>query len=97
MAGYAAGNETFDIIWRATVAMILCWFFGRGIGAIAQRAIDEHIEQYKQTNPIPADDQVQSDQDGQIKSNDGADLAAQEPVGQQVILDQVAATPTTGT
>lgn len=97
MAGYAAGNATFDIIWRATVTMILCWFFGRGIGSIAQRAIDEHIEQYKQTNPIPADDQVQSDQDGQIKSNDDADLPVQEPVGQQVILDQVVATPTTGT
>ena len=97
MAGYAAGNETLDIVLRATVAMIVCWFFGRGIGAIAQRAIDEHIERYKQANPIPADDQVQPDQGGQKESNDGADLAAQEPAGQQAITDQVAATPPAGT
>jgi hypothetical protein len=97
VAGYAAGNETLDIIFRATVAMIICWFFGRGIGAIAQRAIDEHIDQYKQANPIPTDDRVQSDQGEQTESNDGADLAAQEPAGQQAISDQVAATPTAGT
>lgn len=35
--------------------MIVGWIVGLAIGAIAQRTIDEHIEQYKQQNPIPGE------------------------------------------
>ena len=43
-----------------TVLMIVAWCVGRIVGAIAQRTVDEHIEQYKQEHPIETDDAEQS-------------------------------------
>jgi hypothetical protein len=51
-AGIAADNSAATTIWRALGAMILCYMIGRVIGAIAMRAMREHVTQYKQSHPI---------------------------------------------
>ncbi len=35
--------------------MLACWLVGLLVGRLMQRAVDEHIEQYKQANPIVDD------------------------------------------
>lgn len=55
----AVGNQATTILWRATVIMLLGWIVGRAIGAIAQSTVDDHIDQYKQQNPIPGQDSPQ--------------------------------------
>lgn len=55
----AVGNQTSTILWRATVIMLLGWLVGRAIGAIAQSTVDDHVNQYKQQNPIPGSGESQ--------------------------------------
>ena len=52
VVGLAADNETKTILWRATIALAVCWVVGRFIGGIAQRATEESIEQHKKAHPI---------------------------------------------
>ena len=59
LVGMAAGNSAATIIVRATVLLIVAWCVGRIVGAIAQRTVDEHVEQYKQQHPIETDDEDQ--------------------------------------
>jgi len=54
--GLAAGNSTMTILTRAMVALVVCWFVGRIVGHFAQKAVQDHIERYKQENPIPTDE-----------------------------------------
>ncbi len=53
LAGLAVGNPTLQILWHALIAMGACYIGGLVIGAIAFRAVTEHVEHYKTTNPIP--------------------------------------------
>ena len=39
---------TTTILLRALVTMVVCWCIGRVVGAVAQRTLDEHIEQHRQ-------------------------------------------------
>lgn len=55
LAGLAADNPETTTIVRALIAMFICYVVGMIIGAIATRALNEHIAQYKQSNPMPSD------------------------------------------
>jgi hypothetical protein len=55
VVGIGAGNSTSTILFRSICVMIACWFIGRGVGAVAQWAIMDHINRYKQQHPIPED------------------------------------------
>ncbi len=55
IVGIAAGNSSQTVILRATLIMIVCWVIGRSVGAIAQWAILDHVNRYKQQHPIPDD------------------------------------------
>ncbi|MFW6058547.1 MAG: hypothetical protein ACODAQ_00110 [Phycisphaeraceae bacterium] len=49
------GNETVTVLWRALLVMAACWLIGRLVSHIAQRTLGEHLDRYKQQNPIPDD------------------------------------------
>ena len=51
-AGLAAGNPVATTLWRALLAMAGGYVIGRIIGYVAQRAVHQHIEQYKQDHPL---------------------------------------------
>lgn len=55
VVGIAAGNSSQTVILRATLIMIVCWFIGRAVGAVAQWAITDHVNSYKRRHPIPDD------------------------------------------
>lgn len=49
----AVGNRLLTIIGRATVVMLIAWAVGTVIGTVAQRTVDQHIEDFRKANPIP--------------------------------------------
>jgi hypothetical protein len=51
--GLASGNPPGTVIVRATVVMIICWIIGQGIGALLQYVIDDDIDLYKRSRPLP--------------------------------------------
>ena len=51
--GVAANNSFNTIVLRAILTMGICYLVGRVIGALADRAVQEHIAQYKLEHPIP--------------------------------------------
>jgi len=51
--GLASGNPPGTVIVRATVVMIICWIIGQGIGALLQFVIDDDIDLYKRSRPLP--------------------------------------------
>lgn len=57
--GLAADNPAGTILKRALIAMLICWFIGRLVGQVAQRAVQDHIDAYKVENPIPHDQENQ--------------------------------------
>jgi uncharacterized membrane protein YidH (DUF202 family) len=59
VVGVGAGNSAMTILFRATCVLIVCWFIGLAVGAVAQWAILDHIKRYKQDHPIPEDNPVQ--------------------------------------
>lgn len=56
VVGLAAGNPAGTILWRALVAMLVCWVAGALVGYLAQRAVQVQVESYKTRNPIPPDE-----------------------------------------
>jgi len=52
LAGLAAGNAASTILWTALVAGFVCWVLGVIVGAVAYKAVTEHVENYKAENPI---------------------------------------------
>ncbi|MCE9591849.1 MAG: hypothetical protein K8S99_15145 [Planctomycetes bacterium] len=50
--GVAADLPATTIMWRALVAMAVCWVVGRVIGWIAFRALQIEIETYKNNHPV---------------------------------------------
>ena len=55
VVGVGAGNSTQTILLRAIGVMLVCWVIGRAVGAVAQWAILDHIDRYKQQHPVPED------------------------------------------
>ena len=51
--GLASGNPPGTVIVRATVVMVVCWIIGQGIGALLQYVIDDDIDSYKRSRPLP--------------------------------------------
>ena len=43
-AGLLAQNPPQQILWRALVCLVTCYGVGAVVGAVAQRAMDEHLE-----------------------------------------------------
>ena len=52
VAGIAVGNPAITTVWRALLAMIGCYAVGSLLGALAERALSEHIDQYKRDHPL---------------------------------------------
>jgi len=59
-AGLAASNSAMITLTRALGAMAGCWLLGWIVGSIGRRAVLEHVNQYKQTHPIPTLDDADS-------------------------------------
>ncbi|QNN23896.1 hypothetical protein HED60_17015 [Planctomycetales bacterium ZRK34] len=74
LAGLAADNPATTTLVRALGSMFICYIVGMIIGAVATRALNEHIEQYKQSNPMPAN------------VTDAADVVVAEPVSDDEIV-----------
>jgi hypothetical protein len=55
VVGVVAGNTPETVVWRATVAMVVCWPIGYAVGLTAQRAVNRTIEAHKQAYPFPPD------------------------------------------
>jgi hypothetical protein len=53
VVGMHAGNSTPTILFRASCALLVCWFIGYAVGTVAQWAILDHVARYKQQHPIP--------------------------------------------
>ncbi len=51
--GVYVGNDVFTVLWRAAVIMLICYLIGRGVGAVAQWTVDDHIARYQKQHPIP--------------------------------------------
>ena len=52
IAGLVVDNPATVILWRALLAMFTCYVVGSALGAVAQRALDEHVDQYKRAHPL---------------------------------------------
>ena len=63
VVGLAAQNPTLTILYRATLALFFCYSIGRIFGYIAQKAVDENVEQVKEANPILKPGASNTDQD----------------------------------
>ena len=79
-AGVIAQNTAWTILWRASLAMIVCYCLGRIVGVISQRALHEHLEQYKSANPIPAEFQPPEQNDTEPEEASGEIAAAPDAV-----------------
>ncbi|MCC6681719.1 MAG: hypothetical protein IT445_12530 [Phycisphaeraceae bacterium] len=53
--GVYVGNDVFTVLWRAAVIMLICYLIGRGVGAVAQWTVDDHITHYQKQHPIPGE------------------------------------------
>ncbi len=74
----AAGNTTGTIVIRATVLMLAAWVIGSCIGSIAQRTIEENLDEYRQLNPILSQDlTVNAERDAGAQSMDVEDPPVQ--------------------
>lgn len=70
VVGAAVGNPPTTILLRALAVLAACYLVGRLVGAVASRAVDDHIERYKRDHPIPGED-----------AGDGAAVHAAGPGG----------------
>lgn len=61
VAGVAVGNPAITTLWRALLAMVACYAVGALAGRLAEHALHEHIDQYKQAHPLEPADQATKD------------------------------------
>jgi hypothetical protein len=73
--GLAAGNPANKVLWRAAIAGLVCYPVGRIVGAIAQKTVQDHIDAYKKSHPIPTDEPT-SDQPSTEESSEPTEQAA---------------------
>lgn len=52
LAGLVAEHAATTVLVRALLAMIVCYFVGLAVAAVALRAVQEHIDRYKQAHPL---------------------------------------------
>ena len=55
LAGFAVENAAGQIIWRAALAMIVCYPLGLIAGTICTRVIALHVSEYGKVNPVRGD------------------------------------------
>jgi hypothetical protein len=53
LVGLFAGNPALTILWRSLLVMLGAWVVGRVVGAVVQSALDEHLKNYRDANPLP--------------------------------------------
>lgn len=53
IAGVFVGNPATITIVRALVVMFAAWLVGLAVGAVLQKTIQRHVDQYKQQHPLP--------------------------------------------
>lgn len=56
VVGLYHGNPALSIVISSFFAMIAAYIVGLIVGAVAQRAVDEHVRRHKTTNPLPGDE-----------------------------------------
>ncbi len=62
VAGLAAGNPPHSVLWRAMVALVVCYPAGLAVGLVAQHIVDQHIEGHRAANPdTPPGDEFEDD------------------------------------
>lgn len=73
--GAAAGNPLTTVLLRALFVMIGCYAIGLIIGAVAQRTVQQHVDQYIQSHPIPEPGDMFGDQEENESSDaDGSSV-----------------------
>lgn len=58
VAGLAAKNPAASVLFRAVIALLICYPIGLGIGMILQRVVRQHVDAHRIANPAPASDQA---------------------------------------
>ncbi len=72
MAGLMVGNPPAMVLWRAIMALGVCWLIGAVIGGFAQHLVAVEIDAHRVRNPVP--DVVLPGEDDE----DGEDAEASE-------------------
>lgn len=84
VAGLIAQNPAVTTLWRALVAMVACYAVGLGVGAAAQRAVQEHVEQYQRQHPLePGAEHEQQAAPPSQEAEGGAPPSEVEPATQR--------------
>ncbi len=60
VVGIHAGNSPQTVLLRASLVMVICWPIGYLVGLVAQRAIIDQINRYKQEHPLPDESSIES-------------------------------------
>lgn len=53
LGGLSAGNNAFDVLVTAVIAMFVCFVLGQGLGMMGERAIAEAAHEHAERHPIP--------------------------------------------
>jgi len=56
LVGLYHGNPALSIVISSFLTMIAAYVVGLIVGAVAQRAVDEHVRRHKTNNPLPGDE-----------------------------------------
>ena len=84
IVGAVAGNPMATVLWRGLIVMGACWLIGRLVGLVMTRAVQEHIDTYKRSHPIPDDPGSSDGSDAEaVAAEFGQE--AQERSGEQVM------------
>ncbi len=75
IVGWSVQNTTQTILWRAMLAMFVCWLIGYAVGMVAQQVVDRRIENYKAAHPLKSD-ALETNGLNVIIEDDQADTAA---------------------
>lgn len=51
--GVTVGNSASTILFSALGVLLVCWGIGWAAGAVAQRALTNEINRYKEQRPLP--------------------------------------------
>jgi hypothetical protein len=66
-----AGNGALLIVWRALVTMLVCYIIGLVVGYIANKVIEDNINEYKEAHPIPDDEEKPQSRSAPIDETGG--------------------------
>lgn len=53
IAGMGAGNPASGVLVKAILCMLACHVVGQIVGAIAAKAVGDHLAAYRASHPIP--------------------------------------------